>query len=92
MESPVVSPLNFILLFQLYNGVIDEVIAAVRDAVLDEGIDEAVLGDLKTLWKKKLDESRALEGPVQDPQQVGKRTCYTRFVRKDQTSVQNLTP
>ena len=39
-----------------------------RDAVLDEGIDEAVLGDLKTLWKKKLDESRALEGPHQDQQ------------------------
>ena len=45
---------------------IDDVIGAVRDAVLDEGIDEAVLGDLKTLWKKKLDESRALEGPLQD--------------------------
>ena len=47
---------------------IDDVIGAVRDAVLDEGIDEAVLGDLKTLWKKKLDESRALEGPHQDQQ------------------------
>ena len=52
----------------MYYDVIDDVIGAVRDAVLDEGIDEAVLGDLKTLWKKKLDESRALEGPHQDQQ------------------------
>lgn len=49
---------------------IDEVIGAVRDAVLDEGIDEAVLADLKALWRKKLEESRALEGPVPDHQQV----------------------
>lgn len=55
---------------------IDEVIGAVRDAVLDEGIDEAVLGDLKALWKKKLEESRALEGPVQDHNQVCARDFY----------------
>ena len=49
---------------------IDEVIGNLRDAFADEGIDEAVLGDLKNLWKKKLEDSRALEGPVQDHQPV----------------------
>merc|ERR1712130_896950 len=53
---------------RLYQGVIDEVIGNLRDAFADEGIDEAVLGDLKNLWKKKLEDSRALEGPVQDHQ------------------------
>ena len=56
---------------------IDEVIGNLRDAFADEGIDEAVLGDLKNLWKKKLEDSRALEGPVQDHQPV--RRLVTGF-------------
>ena len=50
---------------------INEVIDAVRDSFLDEGIDESVLSDLKQLWKRKLEESKALEDhKSHDPQQV----------------------
>ena len=46
---------------KLYHGVINEVIDSVRDSFLDEGIDEAVLSDLKAMWKRRLEESKALE-------------------------------
>ena len=54
---------------QLYSGVINEVIDQVRDSFLDEGIDESVLSDLKMLWKRKLEESKALE-EHKSPEQV----------------------
>ena len=44
----------------------------VRDSFLDEGIDESVLSDLKMLWKRKLEESKALE-EHKSPEQVYKR-------------------
>ena len=46
---------------KLYHGVINEVIDSVRDSFLDEGIDEAILSDLKAMWKRRLEESKALE-------------------------------
>ena len=46
---------------KLYHGVINEVIDSVRDSFLDEGIDEAVLADLKTMWRRRLEETKALE-------------------------------
>ena len=42
---------------------VEEVISKVRDSVLDEGLDESVLCDLKALWTKKLEESKAMSGP-----------------------------
>jgi len=54
---------------KLYSGVINEVIDQVRDSFLDEGIDESVLSDLKMLWKRKLEESKALE-EHKSPEQV----------------------
>ena len=48
---------------------INEVIDSVRDSFLDEGIDESVLSDLKMLWKRKLEESKALE-EHKTPEQV----------------------
>ena len=41
----------------------EEVISKVRESVLDEGLDESVLCDLKALWTKKLEESKAMSGP-----------------------------
>lgn len=41
-------------------------IAGVRDSFLDEGVDEQVLQEMKTVWTKKLLESKAVE-PTIDP-------------------------
>lgn len=41
-------------------------ISGVKDAFLDEGVDEQVLQELKQLWEKKLTESKAIE-PVEPP-------------------------
>lgn len=46
---------------KLYYSVIEDVIANVRDAFIDEGVDEQALTELKQVWKKKLDESKAIE-------------------------------
>ncbi|CBY21066.1 unnamed protein product [Oikopleura dioica] len=48
---------------RLYESVVEEVISKVRESVLDEGLDESVLCDLKALWTKKLEESKAMSGP-----------------------------
>ncbi|XP_045450718.1 transcription initiation factor IIA subunit 1 [Melitaea cinxia] len=57
---------------KLYNTVVDDVIAGVRDCFLDDGVDEQVLQELKQLWKTKLTASGAMdppqpEGPVMPP-------------------------
>lgn len=46
---------------KLYNAVIDDVIANVRDAFLDEGVDEQVLQEMKQIWTNKLMASKAVE-------------------------------
>lgn len=45
---------------KLYKSVIDDVVASVREAFADEGIDEQVLLDLKATWEKRLTESKAV--------------------------------
>ena len=62
----------------MYSGVINEVIDQVRDSFLDEGIDESVLSDLKMLWKRKLEESKALE-EHKSPEQVNKMAREFNF-------------
>ncbi|KAM4712501.1 transcription initiation factor IIA subunit 1 [Anableps anableps] len=47
---------------KLYRGVIEDVINEVRELFLDEGVDEQVLLELKTLWENKLLQSKAVEG------------------------------
>ncbi|XP_053606187.1 transcription initiation factor IIA subunit 1 [Plodia interpunctella] len=49
---------------KLYNTVVDDVIAGVRDCFLDDGVDEQVLQELKQLWKTKLKASGAMDPPV----------------------------
>ncbi|XP_022667399.1 transcription initiation factor IIA subunit 1-like isoform X2 [Varroa jacobsoni] len=51
---------------RIYKSVIEDVITGVKDAFLDEGVDEQVLQELKQLWEKKLTESKAIE-PVEPP-------------------------
>ncbi|RWS27138.1 transcription initiation factor IIA subunit 1-like isoform X2 [Leptotrombidium deliense] len=55
---------------KLYQSVIDDVIANVRDVFLDDGVDEQVLLELKQTWEKKLNETKATEESSKDVQQV----------------------
>ncbi|XP_072171024.1 transcription initiation factor IIA subunit 1-like [Diadema setosum] len=55
---------------KLYKSVIDDVINNVREAFLDEGVEEPVLQDLKQIWESKLLQSRAIDlGPRPQQQQ-----------------------
>lgn len=46
---------------KLYNSVIEDVISGVREAFLDEGVDDQVLQELKSLWEMKLLSNKAVE-------------------------------
>ncbi|GLH04889.1 Transcription initiation factor IIA subunit 1 [Gryllus bimaculatus] len=46
---------------KIYKSVIDDVLAGVRDAFLDEGVDEQVLQELRQIWEQKLESSKAIE-------------------------------
>ncbi|XP_043276236.1 transcription initiation factor IIA subunit 1 isoform X2 [Venturia canescens] len=46
---------------KLYNTVIEDVIAGVRESFLDEGVDEQVLQELKQIWESKLLSNKAVE-------------------------------
>ncbi|XP_026147129.1 transcription initiation factor IIA subunit 1-like [Carassius auratus] len=47
---------------KVYRAVMEDVISEVRELFLDEGVDEQVLMELKTLWENKLMQSKAVEG------------------------------
>jgi len=49
---------------KLYQSVIDDVINNVREAFMDEGIDESVLSELKNIWQTKLTASKVMECDV----------------------------
>nr|ACO11254.1 Transcription initiation factor IIA subunit 1 [Caligus rogercresseyi] len=51
----------------LYHSVIADIVTAVREPFLDEGVDENVLQELKTLWSNKLDASKTIEPPQPPP-------------------------
>uniref|UniRef100_G1PZQ5 General transcription factor IIA subunit 1 n=1 Tax=Myotis lucifugus TaxID=59463 RepID=G1PZQ5_MYOLU len=55
---------------KLYSSVIEDVINDVRDIFLDDGVDEQVLMELKTLWENKLMQSRALDRCPSEEQQL----------------------
>ncbi|XP_054758655.1 transcription initiation factor IIA subunit 1-like [Lytechinus pictus] len=55
---------------KLYKSVIDDVINNVRDAFLDEGVEENVLQDLKQIWEGKLIQSKAIDLTQPQPQHV----------------------
>lgn len=56
------------LQLKLYNSVIDDVITSVRDAFLDEGVDEQVLQEMKQIWTNKLLSSKAVEITQEPPE------------------------
>jgi len=56
---------------KVYLDVIDDVISNVSEMFADEGVDENVLQELRTLWNKKLKESKALESPPEDRRMTG---------------------
>ncbi|XP_076046856.1 transcription factor IIA L [Oratosquilla oratoria] len=45
----------------IYQGVIEDVIAGVREVFLDEGVDEQVLTDLKQTWESKLQATKVTD-------------------------------
>jgi len=45
----------------VYQTVVDDVINGVREAFLDEGMDESILLELKQLWENKLHQSKAVD-------------------------------
>lgn len=47
---------------------IEDVISGVRDAFLDEGVDEQVLQELKQIWDTKLMASKAVEANPDPPE------------------------
>ncbi|XP_067132989.1 transcription initiation factor IIA subunit 1 isoform X2 [Centruroides vittatus] len=53
---------------KLYNSVIEDVISNVREAFLDDGVDEQIILELKQIWEKKLKETKAIE--IKEPEQT----------------------
>jgi len=47
--------------FKLYQSVIDDVVNGMREAFLDEGVDEQVLQELRILWESKLVSTKAVD-------------------------------
>ncbi len=52
--------------YKLYKSVIDDVILNVREAFLDEGVDDQVLQELKQIWMSKLILTKAVD-PTPQP-------------------------
>jgi hypothetical protein len=46
---------------KLYQLVIEDVVTNIRDAFLDEGVDEQVLQEMKQIWTNRLMASKAVE-------------------------------
>ncbi|XP_037947709.1 transcription initiation factor IIA subunit 1-like isoform X2 [Teleopsis dalmanni] len=46
---------------KVYHAVMEDVISNVRDAFLDDGVDEQVLQEMKQIWRNKLMSSKAVE-------------------------------
>ncbi|XP_067680332.1 transcription initiation factor IIA subunit 1-like isoform X1 [Haliotis asinina] len=57
---------------QLYKTVVEDVISNVKEAFLDEGVDEQVLTELRQLWDTKLTSSKALDAQTADQDMLPK--------------------
>lgn len=72
---------------RLYQSVVDDVITNVREAFLDESVDEQVLQELKQLWQSKLHQSKALDPVLTEPDtgiQLPTTIQYTSQVMQQQ--------
>lgn len=56
-----------LLQFKLYQSVIDDVVNGMREAFLDEGVDEQVLQELRILWESKLISTKAVDSTADAP-------------------------
>ena len=57
------------LQMKFYLNVMDDVLAGVREAFLDEGVDEQVLQELRQMWETKVQASKAIDPPeIVEPQ------------------------
>lgn len=66
---------NIILIlfqYKVYQDVISDVIANVREQFLEDGIDETVLQELKHLWETKLAATKAVDENKEPDKIVGK--------------------
>ncbi|XP_030627879.1 transcription initiation factor IIA subunit 1 isoform X1 [Chanos chanos] len=75
---------------KLYRSVIEDVISEVRELFLDEGVDEQVLMELRTLWESKLMQSKAVEGFHTEEQQA--LQAQQQQVQQVQTTPQQAQP
>jgi hypothetical protein len=64
-RSSILIPLRILLppppQLKLYQLVIEDVVTNVRDAFLDEGVDEQVLQEMKQIWTNRLMASKAVD-------------------------------
>ncbi|KAJ8274833.1 hypothetical protein COCON_G00094580 [Conger conger] len=71
---------------KLYRSVIEDVINDVRELFLDEGVDEQVLLELRTLWESKLMQSKAVEGFHTEEQQPQAQVQQVQHVQQQPQS------
>ncbi|KAK5853248.1 hypothetical protein PBY51_007053 [Eleginops maclovinus] len=75
---------------KLYKSVIEDVINEVRELFLDEGVDEQVLLELKTLWENKLLQSKAVEGFHTEEQAALQAAAQQQQQQQQQVQVQQV--
>ncbi|XP_075227901.1 transcription initiation factor IIA subunit 1-like [Lycorma delicatula] len=85
---------------KLYTSVIEDVIGGVREAFLDEGVDEQVLQELKQIWESKLLSSKAVDVQPDPPEpqppivnsqkDVGKYLNKGSVVSQQQSTTQHV--
>ncbi|XP_041354227.1 transcription initiation factor IIA subunit 1-like [Gigantopelta aegis] len=61
----------------LYKTVVEDVINNVKEAFLDEGVDEQVLVELKQLWETKLHASKALDPVINEQEAILQKHQFT---------------
>ncbi|XP_060582070.1 transcription initiation factor IIA subunit 1-like [Ruditapes philippinarum] len=75
---------------KLYFTVVEDVLTNVKEAFLDEGVDEQVLQELKQLWEGKLTASRALD-PA-DPEPVVPSNIPYPLLQQQQSNQPTVVP
>ncbi|XP_035894912.1 transcription initiation factor IIA subunit 1 [Anopheles stephensi] len=71
---------------KVYTTVIDDVIAGVRDAFLDEGVDEQVLQEMKQVWTTKLLACKAIESTPESQDQQNASTVSNKSASHAKTN------
>ncbi|XP_048583514.1 transcription initiation factor IIA subunit 1-like [Nematostella vectensis] len=68
---------------KLYRNVIEDVIKNVKEAFLNEGVDDQVLQELKQIWESKLLQSRAVDGmPADGVLQARQQYMYPHVIQQ----------